>query len=160
MKLSCVLLLALVAMVVADSSEYYQSDYSQEYSQEPSNYYSSRRGRPASRGIFGKLKNLLGLGATRRQFTGPTGTGTGFTGVGATGGQFIAQPATGGGFPLLPILLGGLGLAALAALIGGLFLATQLNNSGRGLDTDEWEVDHSVWMDQLQKDFEDSWNTQ
>ena len=61
--------------------------------------------------------------------------------------------------PLLPaLLLGGLGLAALAALIGGIFLFTQLNNSGRGLDTDEWEVDHSVWMDQLQRDFESSWS--
>ena len=61
--------------------------------------------------------------------------------------------------PFLPaLLLGGLALAGLAALIGGAFLISQLNNSGRGLDTDEWEMDHSVWMDQLQKDFEDSWS--
>ena len=39
-------------------------------------------------------------------------------------------------------------------------LAKGFTSSGRGLDTDEWEVDHSVWMNQLQKDFEDSWSTQ
>ncbi|KAF0290179.1 hypothetical protein FJT64_011620 [Amphibalanus amphitrite] len=39
-------------------------------------------------------------------------------------------------------------------------LSTGLTSSGRGLDTDEWEVDHSVWMNQLQKDFEDSWSTE
>ena len=60
-----------------------------------------------------------------------------------------------------PLFLVGLGLLAALAL-GSLlaFLFTQLNNSGRGLDTDEWEVDHSVWMDQLQKDFEESWSVQ
>ena len=47
-----------------------------------------------------KLRKLFGLGATRRQLTGPTGTGptgtgvgTGFTGVGPTGGQFVGQQA-------------------------------------------------------------------
>ena len=55
------------------------------------------------------------------------------------------------------LLLGGLGLLGVLALLG-FAVATQLNNSGRGLDTDEWEVDHSVWMDQLEKDFENSWS--
>ena len=54
--------------------------------------------------------------------------------------------------PALLIALG-IGLAALAAAA----VAASLNSSGRGLDTDEWEVDHSVWMNQLQKDFESSW---
>ena len=59
----------------------------------------------------------------------------------------------------LPYLLAGLGLLAalgLGALLAA--LAFQLSNSGRGLDNDEWEIDHSVWMDQLQRDFEDSWS--
>ena len=62
--------------------------------------------------------------------------------------------------PFLPVLLGGLALAGILGIIGAAFLFSQLNNSGRGLDTDEWEVDHSVWMDQLQRDFEDSWDTE
>ena len=59
---------------------------------------------------------------------------------------------------ILPIILicAGLGLAALAAAAFG----SALTSSGRGLDTDEWVVDHSVWMSQLQKDFEDSWSTE
>ena len=40
------------------------------------------------------------------------------------------------------------------------YIGTLLSSSGRGLDTDEWEVDHSVWMNHLQKDFEDSWEGQ
>ena len=36
--------------------------------------------------------------------------------------------------------------------------ASNITSSGRGLNTEEWEVDHSVWMDQLKKDFEDSWS--
>ena len=54
MKLSCVLLLALAAVAVADSSEYYQNyetDYSQESTYDqgaPSpNYYSSQKRRTA-----------------------------------------------------------------------------------------------------------------
>ena len=39
-------------------------------------------------------------------------------------------------------------------------VTNELTSSGRGLDNDEWEVDHSVWMNQLQKDFEDSWSTE
>ena len=36
----------------------------------------------------------------------------------------------------------------------------KFTSSGRGLDTNDWEVDHSVWMNQLQKDFENSWSTE
>ena len=49
MKLSHVLMLALVAAVAADSYEHYQSDYSQEdgtlgeAASSPSNYYGGRR---------------------------------------------------------------------------------------------------------------------
>lgn len=38
-------------------------------------------------------------------------------------------------------------------------VTSQQNASARGLDSDEWEINHSVWMEQLQKDFEDSWDT-
>ena len=61
MKLSCVLLLALVAVAVADSYEPYQNDYNQAesndyYSQDSNNFY-SRRGRPASSGgVFGSVR--------------------------------------------------------------------------------------------------------
>ena len=48
----------------------------------------------------------------------------------------------------------------IAAVAGLAYVVSEINNSGRGLDSDEWEVDHSVWMDQLQKDFEDSWSTE
>ena len=48
-------------------------------------------------------------------------------------------------------------MLVLIVVIGVGFFASTLNNSGRGLDTDEWEMDHSVWMEQLQKDFEESW---
>jgi len=59
---------------------------------------------------------------------------------------------------LLPLCL--LGLACVLGVIAAGAFTQALNSSGRGLDTDEWEVDHSVWMDQLQKDFEDSWSTE
>ena len=48
MKLSYVMVLALVAVVAADSFEHYQSDYSQE---DPSNFY-SRQSRPRRREGF------------------------------------------------------------------------------------------------------------
>ena len=46
-------------------------------------------------------------------------------------------------------------VVAVVAVVG--VAVTQINSSGRGLDVDEWEMDHSVWMNQLQRDFEDSW---
>ncbi|KAF0290169.1 hypothetical protein FJT64_011609 [Amphibalanus amphitrite] len=137
MKLSCLLLLALAAVVVADSSEYYQN-YETEYSQESSydqgapspNYYSGQKRRTARQqsGLSGILKKLFGFGAT---------------------------PASLAPYLLLGLLFG-LGTGALV----GAFASLDFNSSGRGLDTDEWEVDHSVWMNQLQKDFEDSWSTE
>ena len=54
MKLSCVLLLALAAVVAADSYEQYQTSYSQEEPQ--SSHLSSRRSRPAKKqGIAGSV---------------------------------------------------------------------------------------------------------
>ena len=44
-----------------------------------------------------------------------------------------------------------------AAVATVAYLGAVLSTSGRGLDDDEWEVDHSVWMRQLEKDFENSW---
>ena len=59
-----------------------------------------------------------------------------------------------------PLLTIGLLLAIGVGLLAVALASLDLNSSGRGLDTDEWEVDHSVWMNQLQKDFEDSWSTE
>ncbi|XP_043193587.1 uncharacterized protein LOC122365961 [Amphibalanus amphitrite] len=63
-------------------------------------------------------------------------------------------------FSAAPFLL--LSLLALVGLaVTGVAYAVITNNSsGRGLDSDQWEVDHSVWMNQLQRDFEDSWSTE
>ena len=68
--------------------------------------------------------------------------------IGVVGGS------TAGGLPILLVVAGIIAIA----VIGVSFYASVYNNSGRGLDTDEWEVDHSVWMDQLQRDFESSWS--
>ena len=51
-------------------------------------------------------------------------------------------------------------VVVVVVVVGVAAVATQLNSSGRGLDNDEWDVDHSVWMNQLQKDFEDSWTAE
>ena len=51
-------------------------------------------------------------------------------------------------------------IAAVVGLVAVAYTISELNSSGRGLDNDDWEVDQSVWMDQLQKDFEDSWSVQ
>ncbi|KAF0290174.1 hypothetical protein FJT64_011614 [Amphibalanus amphitrite] len=58
--------------------------------------------------------------------------------------------------PLL--ILVGIFVIGTGLLAGAAYISTV--SSGRGLDTDEWEVDHSVWMSQLQKDFEDSWSAE
>ena len=47
---------------------------------------------------------------------------------------------------------------AVIGLLGVAYVLSDLDSSGRGLDSDEWEVDHSVWMNQLHRDFEDSWS--
>ena len=55
MKLSYILLLVLVAMVTAESHDYYESSYSQEEPQ--SNYYNRRSGRPSKKGgIIGSVQ--------------------------------------------------------------------------------------------------------
>lgn len=84
--------------------------------------------------------------------------GSSYSSGGGGGGGYQHQPQQQDN-SILPYLLLGLGL--LAALATGALLAAlalQLASSGRGLDNDEWEIDHSVWMDQLQRDFEDSWS--
>ena len=59
MKLSCVLFLAVVAIVTAESYEYLQNSHSQEDPQ--SNYYSSRRGRPSRGGFVGLVWRKFGV---------------------------------------------------------------------------------------------------
>ncbi|KAF0288868.1 hypothetical protein FJT64_012761 [Amphibalanus amphitrite] len=121
------------------------------------NYYNHQNPRPVRRNKspFGWLSRIVSRASG--------GYDTGYSGYsGSSGGYgYSSHPQQGGGKGDLlgPLFLLGLGLLAALAL-GSLlaFLFTQLNGSGRGLDTDEWEVDHSVWMDQLQKDFEDSWS--
>ncbi|XP_043211032.1 uncharacterized protein LOC122375595 [Amphibalanus amphitrite] len=142
MKLRCIVLAALVTVVAAD---YLENNGYYEQPAAPSQYYGYQRRRSAGGGLAGFVRRLFGRGDVRRQFTG----------TGATGGGGVLGADSLGSI-LLPIVLVGLGGAALVAAIGSL----DLNNSGRGLDTDEWEVDHSVWMNQLQKDFEDSWSTE
>ena len=51
MKLSCVLLLALAAVVAADSYSHYQNSDLQEEEPQP-NYYSNRRNSPGKKGGF------------------------------------------------------------------------------------------------------------
>ena len=67
---------------------------------------------------------------------------------------WCAASAAAGGLPILLVA----GAVIVAGVIAVTVFASFYNNSGRGLDTDEWEVDHSIWMDQLQKDFESSWS--
>ncbi|XP_043206587.1 uncharacterized protein LOC122375590 [Amphibalanus amphitrite] len=133
MKLSIVMLLLLVALVRTDTSyqnfESYESSH--DLSSASSNYYEhSQPNRRISTGLTGYLRQYLN--PIRRQ---------GFQGV-------------------IPYLwpLGLLCIVIFLALIGYGYYSALYNSSGRGLDTDEWEVDHSVWMSQLQKDFEDSWS--
>ena len=57
--------------------------------------------------------------------------------------------------PIIAIALVGLFVITIVFFVG-----TALSSSGRGLDTDEWEVNHSAWMQQLYEDFEDSWKEQ
>jgi len=103
----------------------------QQYEGNYNNYYDNSR--PQAPGIIERF-----FGGIRRQ-----------DGIFGIGGAGI------GGFGLaIVIIIVGLAVLAGAAAIGS------ITSSGRGLDSDDWEVDHSVWMDQLQKDFEDSWSTE
>ncbi|KAF0291239.1 hypothetical protein FJT64_010618 [Amphibalanus amphitrite] len=134
MKLSACLLLAVVAAVSADQGFYQpqaaavQSAPSSYTNYAPGNYYDQRP--PARQGWFDRIFG----GSNRRQ--GIAGLLAGIGPIGAVVGVVVAVVV----------------VVAVAAA------ATQLSQSGRGLDNDEWEVDHSVWMSQLQRDFEDSWS--
>ncbi|XP_037075861.1 uncharacterized protein LOC119096960 [Pollicipes pollicipes] len=58
-----------------------------------------------------------------------------------------------------PVAVVGVVVAGIIAATGLAFVIANINSSGRGLDTDDWEDSQSVWMDQLVRDFEDSWQT-
>ena len=60
--------------------------------------------------------------------------------------------------PIFGVVLAAILVIVIVATIA--YIGAVLSSSGRGLDNDVWEVDHSVWMDQLHKDFEDSWKEQ
>jgi len=152
-------------------------EYQQEYQQEPeynnyNNYYNQRPNRPARRRSSGPLswiKNIFSFnrGALNRDSGGGHSGGSSGYSSGSSGGSYGHEASYGGGSGI-SIADVGLGIGALVlccvvlAVGSGLFmtLITTLNGSGRGIETDEWEIDHSVWMDQLQKDFEDSWATE
>ena len=51
-------------------------------------------------------------------------------------------------------------VVAVVAVGAVAYAASELSNSGRGLETDEWEMNQSLWMDQLEKDFENSWSVE
>ncbi|KAF0290175.1 hypothetical protein FJT64_011615 [Amphibalanus amphitrite] len=129
MKLTAVLVLSLAALACADTSYQNFQTYTDHANQASSNYYDHRPARRSSKGVIGFIQRLFN--PIRRQ---------------DLSGASSALPLVGAA-----LLVG-------AAVIGVSFYASVYNNSGRGLDTDEWEVDHSVWMSQLQKDFEDSWS--
>jgi len=147
MKLIACVLLAVLAVAAGDEGFYQQ----QEFASAPADTYSNYNNYydqqpPRQKGLWERL-----FGNTRRQDGGFLGLGGLLGGAGAGAGA--------GGLGIVgPLLLFSLVIGALIlAVAGAYFVVTQLNNSGRGLENDEWEIDHSVWMDQLQKDFEDSW---
>ncbi|XP_043206584.1 uncharacterized protein LOC122375597 [Amphibalanus amphitrite] len=141
MKFAIFVALTLAAMAWADSSyQSYQPDYQNSYQNEyQTNYYDQQAATPyypQRRQSFFETVSSLFSPANRRQF----GLGGGFFGIAIVVVIVVV------------VIVGVVGLVAA--------LSTGLTSSGRGLDTDEWEVDHSVWMNQLQKDFEDSWSTE
>jgi len=146
------------ASIQKRDAEYQEEFASPEYS---NNYYQNQqpyRPRPVKQSYspFGWVQNLF-----RRSSYDSGSSSSGYSSAPSHGGGYHQQAVSSGpGIAdiILPIILIclGLGLAALAAAA----ITSSLSSSGRGLDTDEWEVDHSVWMNQLQKDFEDSWATE
>ena len=78
--------------------------------------------------------------------------------LGAVGGALGPLGAVGGALGPLGAVIGA--VVALATVAAVAYVANDINTSGRGLNSDEWEINHSVWMDQLNKDFEDSWPQQ
>ncbi|XP_037080594.1 uncharacterized protein LOC119101369 [Pollicipes pollicipes] len=135
MKLIICIVLAVAAVVAADEGLYPQPAQSA-----PDSYAYYNNYEPELPKQSGWLDRLFG--STRRQ--GLAGLFGGLGGIGFAG-PLIAL--------VVVVLLVAVGLTALNYVI------STINSSGRGLDTDEWEVNHSVWMNQLQQDFEDSWTT-
>ena len=85
-----------------------------------------------------------------------TGTDTGsLPGPGFDGDDsFIGPVGTFIGPIVLVVVVAGVVIGIISIVVS----VSNFSSSGRGLETDKWEVDHSVWMNQLQKDFEDSWS--
>ncbi|XP_043211028.1 uncharacterized protein LOC122375592 [Amphibalanus amphitrite] len=132
-RLFSALLVVGLAAVARSDEEFYSPSAPQYYQPQHTSSYSNYypSGPPSSGGSI--LDSLLG--GNRRQFD--------VLGGGLAGPLLI----------LVVIFVIGTGLLAGAAYISTV-------SSGRGLDTDQWEVDHSVWMEQLNRDFEDSWSTE
>ena len=79
--------------------------------------------------------------------------------LGAVGGALGPLGALGGALGPLGAVLGAVLALVTVAVVA--YVANEASTSGRGLDSpEEWEINHSVWMDQLHKDFEDSWPEQ
>ncbi|XP_037074402.1 uncharacterized protein LOC119095640 isoform X2 [Pollicipes pollicipes] len=126
------------------------------------NYYQRAPARKRNSGPLGWVQNLFRRSSYDSYDSGSSGSAhSGYSAPSYQQQSYHPRPSKGGfsiGDVILPIILlcAGLGLGALAAAA----FSAALSSSGRGLDSDEWEIDHSVWMDQLQKDFEDSWATE
>jgi len=137
MKLAVFVLLSMAALTWADSSytQYQQNTYPNYYAESApssSNYYGSA---PTQRrqGIVDSIRDFF-FSSNRR------------------------QAGIAGGLPIIAIAAVVLVVVVVAVVVA--VAAGDFSSSGRGLDTNQWEVDHSVWMNQLQKDFEDSWSTE
>ncbi|XP_037094490.1 uncharacterized protein LOC119114484 [Pollicipes pollicipes] len=76
---------------------------------------------------------------------------------GANRRQGILEGLGGIGGPVA--VVGGSLVAGIHSPTGLAVVIANINSSGRGLDTDGLEDSQSVWMDQLVRDFEDSWQT-
>jgi len=140
MKLIACVLLAVLAVAVGDEGFYQQQVFSSAPADTYSNYnsyYDNQR--PAKQqGFASRLWNQL-FEDNRRQ--GP--------------GDIVGLVTGGGPVTILVIFAGVLLVIFVGATAFSAF--TQFAGSGRGLASDDWEINHSVWMNQLQKDFEDSW---
>jgi len=175
MKLIACVLLAVLAVAVGDEGFYQQqpnqyeqqqfhhqqqhqqqhhqqintrqdAQYQQQFSAPAdtySNYNNYGQQPPAKQpGFASRLWNRIFGGANRRQgIAGLLGGLGGFAAI----GPIVAVVAV---------------VAAIVAVAVVNQVVTEINSSGRGLDSNEWEIDHSVWMDQLHKDFEDSWSVE
>ncbi|XP_037080101.1 uncharacterized protein LOC119100974 [Pollicipes pollicipes] len=129
MKVIACIVLALSAAVVAGEGFYPDSTHSAPSAYSNYNHYDYQTA--PEDGVWRRL-----FGSNRRQ--GLLGGLGGLVGPGVLIGVLLA------------IILTAAGLG---------YMMANINSSGRGLDTDDWEVNHSVWLDQLQRDFEASWST-